>query len=310
MSSRRKGACRARGVRAPALSAEDGAVPGRRPAAADLRAALHRDGERRASGRDLPFGVCLITRGEEVALRPSRSARFRRPSARWRRMSAWDMPQLGILHVTANGGERFHVRSQRVEADGLVVARGGADSGRARRCARLGALRAAREAARAHRRTRRPAPVSRDPRVRRRFLGRLPARRAPAAAAVDQAGHARDQRRRRCALRCCRSSCSSRVSSEAANLWGGRYNFRFVAGTGRSDHGWPQQMGEHQAQEGGHRREARQDLHPPDPRNHRRREDGRRRSVDEPAAAPRDRQGDREEHAEGHDRARGQARRG
>jgi transcriptional/translational regulatory protein YebC/TACO1 len=44
-------------------------------------------------------------------------------------------------------------------------------------------------------------------------------------------------------------------------------------------------MGEHQAQEGRDRREARQDLHAPHQRDHGRRADGRRRRVDESAAA-------------------------
>ncbi len=75
-------------------------------------------------------------------------------------------------------------------------------------------------------------------------------------------------------------------------------------------HGRPQQVGEHQAQEGRHRRQARQDLHAPDPRNHRLLEARRRRRLDQSAAATRGRQGDGQQHAEGHDRARDQARLG
>ncbi len=71
--------------------------------------------------RDLPFGVCLITRGEEVALDRTAPPDFAGVGTQ-ATIASWDMPELGILHVTAKGGERFLVRSQRVEADGLLVA--------------------------------------------------------------------------------------------------------------------------------------------------------------------------------------------
>ena len=67
------------------------------------------------------FGVCLITQGDEVASAPSKPLAFSLVGTR-ATLSSWDMPQLGILLVTAVGGERFQVRSHRVEADGLVVA--------------------------------------------------------------------------------------------------------------------------------------------------------------------------------------------
>ncbi len=54
------------------------------------------------------FGVCLITRGEEVAT-PGR-------------IRAWDMPQLGILQVSADGETRFAVNAHELMPDGLVVA--------------------------------------------------------------------------------------------------------------------------------------------------------------------------------------------
>jgi len=68
-----------------------------------------------------PFGVCLITRGYEVASAISGPPAFATVGT-LATLSAWDMPQLGILHVTASGGERFQVRSHRIEAGGLVVA--------------------------------------------------------------------------------------------------------------------------------------------------------------------------------------------
>ena len=68
-----------------------------------------------------PFGVCLLTQGDEVASTPGKPVTFT-PVGTQATLSTWDMPQLGILHVTAVGGERFQVRSHRVESDGLVVA--------------------------------------------------------------------------------------------------------------------------------------------------------------------------------------------
>ena len=71
--------------------------------------------------RELPFGVCLITHGEEVAVDRAIPPDFASVGTQ-ATIASWDMPELGILHVTARGGERFLVRSQRIEADGLVVA--------------------------------------------------------------------------------------------------------------------------------------------------------------------------------------------
>jgi len=68
-----------------------------------------------------PFGVCLITRGEEVARDPAEPPDVSTVGTE-ASIESWDMPELGILHVTAVGGERFLVRSRRVERDGLVVA--------------------------------------------------------------------------------------------------------------------------------------------------------------------------------------------
>ncbi len=68
-----------------------------------------------------PFGVCLITKGEEVAHDRAVPPQFSAIGT-LATIASWDMPELGILHVTARGGERFQVRSHRVEADGLLVA--------------------------------------------------------------------------------------------------------------------------------------------------------------------------------------------
>ena len=64
------------------------------------------------------FGVCLITRGEEVAAAGKVS--FAGIGTR-ARIIAWDMPQLGILHIRGDGLARFQVRSHAVAEDGLIV---------------------------------------------------------------------------------------------------------------------------------------------------------------------------------------------
>ena len=76
----------------------------------------------KACARDgRPFGVCLSTRGEEVARAAAPAPEFATVGT-LATISAWDSPQLGILHVASTGGERFEVRSHSVRADGLVVA--------------------------------------------------------------------------------------------------------------------------------------------------------------------------------------------
>ena len=66
-----------------------------------------------------PFGVCLITQGEEVAI-SSTPPEFVSIGT-LATISDWDMPQLGILHVATTGGARFQVHSHKMEKDGLVV---------------------------------------------------------------------------------------------------------------------------------------------------------------------------------------------
>lgn len=72
-----------------------------------------------------PFGVCLLTRGEEVAPRDRAAADSAIAFAligTQARIVSWDMPQLGILHLKTEGGRRFQVQSSSVADDGLVVA--------------------------------------------------------------------------------------------------------------------------------------------------------------------------------------------
>ncbi len=65
------------------------------------------------------FGVCLLTGGEEVA--QTGVAQQFAPIGTVARITQWDMPQLGILHIVTEGDARFRVVSHRVERDGLVV---------------------------------------------------------------------------------------------------------------------------------------------------------------------------------------------
>ena len=66
-----------------------------------------------------PFGVCLLKQGEEVAL-PSAIGEFAGIGT-MARITACDVPQLGILHLKTEGGARFQVQSHVVNHDGLVV---------------------------------------------------------------------------------------------------------------------------------------------------------------------------------------------
>jgi Lon protease-like protein len=68
-----------------------------------------------------PFGVCLITRGEEVAREGAATPEFAGVGT-LARITNFDMPQLGILHLMTQGGSRFEVRRHATDASGLVVA--------------------------------------------------------------------------------------------------------------------------------------------------------------------------------------------
>lgn len=67
-----------------------------------------------------PFGVCLITQGEEVAI-PAGAAPEIATIGTLARITDWDMPQLGILHITTSGETRFQIRSHAARPNGLVV---------------------------------------------------------------------------------------------------------------------------------------------------------------------------------------------
>jgi septum formation protein len=70
-----------------------------------------------ASGE--PFGVCRIVKGDEVAGAAASQPQFS-PIGTLARIVDWDMPD-GVLHLRAEGGDRFQVRSHSTQDDGLVV---------------------------------------------------------------------------------------------------------------------------------------------------------------------------------------------
>jgi len=68
----------------------------------------------------LPFVVCMITQGDEVA-QPGGAPREFANVGTLARITNFDMPQLGILHVQTEGLTRFEVRGHSVDASGLVI---------------------------------------------------------------------------------------------------------------------------------------------------------------------------------------------
>ena len=66
---------------------------------------------------DKPFGVCLIREGREVG-----AAAVPEPVGCLASIVQWDMPQLGLFHLVARGGQRFRVRETRIGANQLLSA--------------------------------------------------------------------------------------------------------------------------------------------------------------------------------------------
>jgi len=64
-----------------------------------------------------PFGVCQIREGREVG-----AAAVPEPVGCLATIEQWDMPQLGLFHLTARGGERFRIRELRVAPNHLISA--------------------------------------------------------------------------------------------------------------------------------------------------------------------------------------------
>ena len=67
-----------------------------------------------------PFGVCLITQGEEVAV-PQGAVPAISTVGTLAHITDWDMPQLGILHIATRGASRFRIRGYASTEGGLVV---------------------------------------------------------------------------------------------------------------------------------------------------------------------------------------------
>jgi Lon protease-like protein len=67
-----------------------------------------------------PFGVCLIVQGEEVAT-PSGTTPEIATVGTLARITDWDVPQVGILHLATVGETRFQVRKHSTQPNGLVV---------------------------------------------------------------------------------------------------------------------------------------------------------------------------------------------
>ena len=61
------------------------------------------------------FGVCLIREGSEVGA-PAIPVDVGCVA----RIASWDMPQLGLLQITARGEQRFRIKSLTVQRDGLA----------------------------------------------------------------------------------------------------------------------------------------------------------------------------------------------
>ncbi len=70
---------------------------------------------------DAYFGVCRIVRGDEVRPPGAGAPEFATVGT-LARIESWDMPEQGILSVTAAGATRFTVTSHATQADGLIVA--------------------------------------------------------------------------------------------------------------------------------------------------------------------------------------------
>ncbi|MDT3708060.1 MAG: LON peptidase substrate-binding domain-containing protein [Thiobacillus sp.] len=71
---------------------------------------------KQAIARDAPFGICAIREGAETgtpAVPHGVGTRVR--------ITDWDMPETGILHIDTRGQERFVIRDIHTEPSGLLV---------------------------------------------------------------------------------------------------------------------------------------------------------------------------------------------
>src|SRR5271169_3389124 len=65
-----------------------------------------------------PFGVCLIREGAEVGTPATHE-----DVGCLAHITHWDMQQLGVLQLVAQGGRRFRLLAKRIRAGGLILAR-------------------------------------------------------------------------------------------------------------------------------------------------------------------------------------------
>ena len=65
------------------------------------------------------FGICLIAHGEEVA-RPGKKAAEPHAVGTLAHIADWDMQQLGVLEIVAQGGEKFRLLRHWAEGSGLL----------------------------------------------------------------------------------------------------------------------------------------------------------------------------------------------
>lgn len=65
------------------------------------------------------FGICLIAKGEEVA-RAGAAPTTPQEVGTLAHIADWDMQQLGVLNIVAQGGDRFRILHQWVEPSGLL----------------------------------------------------------------------------------------------------------------------------------------------------------------------------------------------
>jgi hypothetical protein len=71
---------------------------------------------KRAIADDTPFGICAIREGAETG-----SPAVPHGIGTRVRVTDWDMPQTGILHIDTEAEERFVIRSIRTEPSGLLI---------------------------------------------------------------------------------------------------------------------------------------------------------------------------------------------
>ena len=71
---------------------------------------------KQAIADETPFGVCAIREGSETG-----TPAVPHTVGTLVRVSDWDMPQTGILHVDTRAEERFHVRHVHAQPNGLLI---------------------------------------------------------------------------------------------------------------------------------------------------------------------------------------------